>query len=242
MNDKDDLFTEAHSGDSPFRFDEKVARVFPDMINRSVPGYALMLDMIRVITSEHAKPGTDLYDLGCSLGASTLSMRNALPDGNYRIVGVDNSPPMIERCRINLSRDSHPAPVSLRCESLLDTEFSPASVVTLNFTLQFIPKTERQVLLQRIADALIPGGALILSEKLVFEKAQEEERLRDLHHAFKRSQGYSDLEVARKRAALDDVLVPESLEEHEARLLAVGFRSVTLWFQCFNFCSILAVR
>lgn len=239
---KDRLFDELGAGKAPFRFDERVAQVFPDMINRSVPGYGLMLEMIRVLTSRYAIPKTRLYDLGCSLGASTLAMRHALPDKNYTLIGVDNSEAMIERCRINVQRDTHPAPVSLLCDDLTTVDIRQASVVTMNFTLQFIARAKRRELLERISHGLIAGGALILSEKLDFDSPEENQRLRDLHHDFKRSQGYTDLEISEKRNALEDVLVPETFDVHRERLLAAGFSSVTLWFQCFNFCSILAIR
>lgn len=239
---RDELYASPRSVISRFRFDEQVARVFPDMINRSVPGYGLMLEMIGVITARYAQPGSRLYDLGCSLGASTLAMRQALPDAQYHLIGVDNSAAMIDRCREILARDSHPAPVELRCEDVQSSELRDASVVTLNFTLQFIPLEQRVALLERIATALRPGGALILSEKLASSAPEEDRCLIDLHHDFKRSRGYSDLEIAQKRAALEEVLRPEAFESHRERLHRAGFSAVYLWFQCFNFASILALK
>lgn len=225
-----------------FRFDAAVARVFPDMIRRSVPGYTTIIPMIEVITDQYARPGSHCYDLGCSLGASTLAMRHGIGDRNCTLTGVDNSPDMIERAEHHIALDDHSLPVSLRCEDILETRLQRASVTTLNFTLQFVAADRRTDLLTRIADATLPGGALILSEKVRFESASEQAIQTDLHHEFKRANGYSDLEISRKRSALERVLVPETLAQHQRRLHAAGFAEVIVWYQCFNFVSMLALK
>lgn len=225
-----------------FRFDESVARVFPDMIRRSVPGYTTIIPMIEVITEQYVQPGSNCYDLGCSLGASTLAMRHGMPHSGCTLVGVDNSPAMIERCQHYIALDDHPLPVTLRCEDILDTPITDASVTTLNFTLQFVEPERRRELLTRIAQATRPGGVIILSEKIRFEDEQEQQTQIRLHHEFKRANGYSDLEVSQKRSALEQVLIPETLAGHRQRLEAAGFENVTVWYQCFNFVSMLAFR
>jgi tRNA (cmo5U34)-methyltransferase len=118
--------------------------------------------------------------------------------------------------------------------------FDNASLVTLNFTLQFIPLAQRSLLLSRIHAGLRPGGILILSEKIRFDDPQEEQLQIEMHHAFKRANGYNDLEISQKRSALDNVLIPETLEQHRTRLKQAGFRRADLWFQCFNFVSLVA--
>jgi tRNA (cmo5U34)-methyltransferase len=225
-----------------FRFDAAVARVFTDMIRRSVPGYTTIIPMIEVITDQYARPGSHCYDLGCSLGASTLAMRHGIGDRNCTLTGVDNSPDMIERAEHHIALDDHALPVSLRCEDILETRLKRASVTTLNFTLQFVAPDRRTDLLTRIADATLPGGALILSEKIRFESASEQAIQTDLHHEFKRANGYSDLEISRKRSALERVLVPETLAQHQDRLHGAGFAEVIVWYQCFNFVSMLALK
>ena len=225
-----------------FRFNSAVARVFPDMIRRSVPGYTTIIPMIQVITEQYARPGTHCYDLGCSLGASTLAMRHGIGHKHCTLTGVDNSPAMIERCEHYIALDDHPLPVSLRCEDILDTHLSQASVTTLNFTLQFVAPEHRKGLLTRIAEATLPGGVLVLSEKIQFESAVEQAIQTDLHHEFKRANGYSDLEISQKRSALERVLLPETLTEHRQRLHDCGFAEVILWYQCFNFVSMLAIK
>jgi tRNA (cmo5U34)-methyltransferase len=229
-----------HLGD--FCFDQAVVDVFPDMINRSVPGYATILRMIGQIAEGYARPNTFCYDLGCSLGAATLAMRHRINTSGTQIVAVDNSGAMVEKARQVIAADAGEVPVTLHHANLQDIPIHNASVVVLNFTLQFIPVAERLNILQRIATGLIPGGVLILSEKLAFEDAEHQELMTQLHHNFKRANGYSDLEIAQKRTALEHVLIPETYATHKQRLNEAGFRSTDLWFQCFNFASMLAFK
>jgi len=238
---KDTLFS-APVAPAEFAFNEAVAAVFADMIRRSVPGYELTLSMIGLIAREHAEHGSRLYDLGCSLGAASLAMRHAVEGRGCRIVGVDNSEPMLIRCRENLALDDASTPVELVCADIGDIVIRDASVVVLNFTLQFVPLEQRLDLLRRIHHGLLPGGVLLLSEKICFDDPVEEYTQVNLHHAFKRAQGYSDLEISQKRTALENVLVPESLATHQHRLTVAGFGRAFPWFQCFNFASLIAFK
>jgi tRNA (cmo5U34)-methyltransferase len=226
-----------------FSFDEKVVNVFPDMIQRSVPGYGTLISTIGIMAARYAQDDSHCYDLGCSLGAVTLSMRQRIKNNNCDIIAVDNSQAMIEKGQRLLAEDhSNTVAVELICADLLDVEIKNASVVVLNFTLQFIPVAERLALLQRIYQGLKPGGVLILSEKLAFEDASQDNFHIEAHHDFKRSNGYSDLEISQKRSALENVLIPETLTEHQTRLNQAGFEFVEKWFQCFNFASMVAVK
>ncbi len=228
-----------------FVFNEAVVRVFPDMIKRSVPGYPTIVENLGVIASQFAQPHSALYDLGCSLGAVSQALRRHVQAEGCRVIAVDNSTAMVERCREYLhAQDSmfqELLPVEVVEADICQLDFQPASVVALNFTLQFIPREQRLALLARIRQALLPGGALILSEKLRFADAEEQALLTDLHVAFKRANGYSELEIAQKRSAIENVMKPDSLEEHRERLAAAGFTKVVPWFQCLNFASLIAL-
>ncbi|MFN3236579.1 MAG: carboxy-S-adenosyl-L-methionine synthase CmoA [Pseudomonadales bacterium] len=243
MPDKpiDNIYSEPLEEVGGFRFDAVVADVFENMINRSVPGYPLMLDMIGVLAERFAQPGTNCYDLGCSLGAATLKLRHHIPESCH-VIGIDTSEAMVTRCRNNLARDRSQPSVEIRQQSVQDTSIENASIVVLNFTLQFIPDEERTHILRNIAAGLKPGGILILAEKVRFADPAEQTEMTDLHHEFKRAQGYSDLEIAQKRASLENVLVPNTIEQHIDRLLQAGFASARLYVRCFNFVSILAVK
>lgn len=239
---RDNIFA-SQQGRSDFVFDEKVAAVFTDMINRSVPGYATILSMIGVLAARFCQPGSRIYDLGCSLGGASLAMAHQIPHHDYELLAVDNSPAMTTRLeKILTEPESAALPIKVLCQDICETDISNATVVVLNFTLQFIEPAKRQVLIQAIADGIQPGGILILSEKIRFPSADLNELFIDLYHQFKQAQGYSELEISQKRAALENVLIPETIADHKQRLSAAGFHSCDVWFQCFNFCSMVAVR
>jgi len=225
-----------------FIFDQTVVDVFPDMIKRSVPGYATIINMIGNLAERYVQGGSYCYDLGCSLGAATLAMRHRIRAADCKIVGVDNSAAMIERCQQIMAADSGEIPVELVCANIQDVKLQQASMAVLNFTLQFITVEQRLGVLAGIANGLLPGGVLILSEKVVFEDEPHQQLMTELHHNFKRAQGYSDLEIAQKRTAIENVLIPETLQTHRDRLRQAGFRSVDVWFQCFNFASLIAIK
>lgn len=239
---KDTLFAKPMDSISGFVFDQHVAQVFPDMIKRSVPGYATIIHMVGQIAERYATAGSQVYDLGCSLGASTLAMRHRIACAGVKIVAVDNSKAMIDQCRKIVAADSGEVPVEVTQANIQDVRIENASICVLNYTLQFIPVAERADLLATIAKGLNPGGILILSDKISFENEAQNDLQTELHHHFKKTQGYSDLEISQKRAALENVLVPETLATHRARLLAAGFSSAEPWFQCFNFTSIIAFK
>lgn len=237
---RDTLYGQPLTTVDGFAFDARVAEVFQDMISRSVPGYGLSLSMIGLTAGRHAQPGSLLYDLGCSLGAATLAMRHAIEGQGCRIIGIDNAPAMLARCRDILDQDAATSPVDLICADIADIGVRDASVVVLNFTLQFVPAARRLPLLSRIRAGMREGGVLLLSEKLCFADAGEQQVLTELHHDFKRAQGYSELEIGQKRSALENVLVPEPLDVHLARLHQAGFSRAFPWFQCLNFASLIA--
>ncbi|KPB17536.1 MULTISPECIES: carboxy-S-adenosyl-L-methionine synthase CmoA [Pseudomonas] len=241
----DRIFAQPLAQVPDFAFNEDVVRVFPDMIKRSVPGYPTIVENLGVLAAQFAQPETVLYDLGSSLGAVTQALRRHVRSEGCEVIAIDNSSAMVERCREYLNAQNSMfqelLPVQVIEGDILALEFKPASVVALNFTLQFIAPEQRLTLLGRIRDALVPGGALILSEKLRFDDEQEHALLTDLHIAFKRANGYSDLEIAQKRSAIENVMKPDSLEEHRQRLLAAGFSKVVPWFQCLNFTSLIAL-
>ena len=241
----DRLFAQPLDQVPDFVFNEDVAKVFPDMIKRSVPGYPTIVENLGVLAAQFAQPHSALYDLGCSLGAVTQALRRHVRTDDCRVIAVDNSHAMVERCREYLhAQDAmfqELLPVEVIEADILALDFQPASLVALNFTLQFIAPQQRLELLGRIRQALLPGGALILSEKLRFEDEQEHALLGELHLAFKRANGYSELEIAQKRSAIENVMKPDSLEQHRERLLAAGFSQVVPWFQCLNFASLIAL-
>ncbi|MDO9140870.1 MAG: carboxy-S-adenosyl-L-methionine synthase CmoA [Methylobacter sp.] len=239
---KDSLYASPVGDVGAFKFDDSLVRVFPDMIRRSVPGYSAIISAIGLLASRFARDRSVCYDLGCSLGAATLSMRHQITAEHCRIIAVDNSEAMLARFQEVLQQDQAAVAVDVLCADIRDVAIENASVVVLNFTLQFIPLEDRRQLLQKIYQGLLPGGILILSEKLKFDDDRQQDLQTQMHHAFKAAQGYSGLEISQKRSALENVLIPETFSQHQSRLRQAGFSSAEVWFQYFNFASIIALK
>ena len=237
----DDIYSKPVAS-SPFNFDQSVAEVFPDMIERSVPGYSRIINNISKFAAHFVTDNSHCYDLGCSLGAVSLAISQGVEASNVSIIGVDNSAAMIARCQTHINAFKHNVPIQLLEDDIRNIKIENASLAVLNFTLQFIAKSDRESLLDNVCKGLIPGGALILSEKIRFEDPELDELMIKLHHQFKRENGYSDLEISQKRNALENVLIPETLETHKARLKQVGFKHVACWLKEYNFASFIAVK
>lgn len=242
MQQKDDLYSQYQERVADFVFDEKVAAVFDDMIRRSVPGYATVIAMTKIFAEHYAQANSVCYDLGCSLGAGTLAMRKGIDKPNCKIVAVDNSAAMVEKCGQVVDADDSVVPVEVIQSDIQEVIVENASVVVMNFTLQFLSPDRRDAMIQKIYDGLRPGGVLLLSEKIIYEDKDKQAFETDMYHEFKKLMGYSDLEVAQKRKALENVLLPETLDAHHQRLKKAGFTKTYLWFQCFNFMSLAAFK
>jgi len=239
---RDQYYAEPQDMLVDFVFDDKVASVFPDMIRRSVPGYQTIIAQLSVFARRFARAATNIYDLGCSTGASSLALARGLSHlEDYNLIAIDNSPPMLEQAKQAL-QDRISGRLKLLCADINDIRISNASLVCMNFTLQFIPLSQRQSLLQNIYHGLEAGGVLIVSEKIAFDSAEQQAFMTEMHLAFKRENAYSELEIAQKRNALENVLIPESLATHLSRLKECGFSQVYPWFQDINFASIVAIK
>lgn len=238
---RDTLFSHPMGAVKGFTFDDTVASVFPDMIQRSVPGYSTVVAISGVLAQRFSQPATRLYDLGCSLGATSFSMAQSAAS-HCEVIAVDNARAMLDQFATTLAAQSLATPIHLVHDDIVNIDINNASVVAMNYTLQFIDINKRAELLSRIQQGMVDNGVLILSEKIQFDSEQVAELFVDLHHDFKRANGYSDLEISQKRDAIENVLVPESLATHRQRLVDCGFSRVEVWFQCFNFASLVAFK
>lgn len=240
---KDTLYRQDSDGE-PFRFDDAVAKVFPDMLRRSIPGYAASIEAIGSLAARYVTAGSNCYDLGCSLGAATLAMRQGAGSKTCHIVAADIAPAMVRRCQQIIATDSSDSAVTVE---VIETDIRKlgidnASMVVLNYTLQFLPAEQRDALLERIYAGMNDGAILVLSEKVCDESAHMESLLIDLHHEHKRRNDYSAMEIARKRAAIENVLLPETVAAHRQRIEAAGFKHFAVWLRYFNFVSMVAIR
>ena len=236
---RDNLFNK-QSDIADFRFDQDVVKVFDDMVRRSVPGYDSMIQMIGLIARMYGQDNTNYYDLGSSTGAITLSIALNNKSKNNQFFAIDNSKEMVEQCEKNL----HSIVDNLQaiCDDINQVKINSASIVVLNLTLQFIDVNLRSNLIKKIYDGLESGGILIISEKIHFDDAVTQNQITKLHMDFKKENGYSELEIANKRQAIENVLITETKEQHLNRLRDCGFVETSCFFQCLNFVSFLSVK
>ena len=236
---RDNLFNK-QSDIADFRFDQDVVKVFDDMVRRSVPGYDSMIQMIGLIARMYGQDNTNYYDLGSSTGAITLSIALNNKSKNNQFLAIDNSEEMVEQCKKNLQNKI--ANLQVVCDDINQVKIQNASIVVLNLTLQFIDVNLRSNLINKIYDGLEPGGILIISEKIHFDDAVTQNQITKLHMDFKKENGYSELEIANKRQAIENVLITETKEHHLNRLRECGFVETSCFFQCLNFVSFLSVK
>ncbi len=225
-----------------FTFNEKVAEVFDDMLDRSVPFYKTVIDSIIVLIKRLALPGATVYDLGCSTGSLLLEISRRLPEMDLELIGVDNAAPMLEKARLKAEIYSKTDKVRFLEKDITSFDPANADVIICNYTLQFIRPILRRDFIKRLYNALPAGGILIISEKVINHEPRLNREFIELYHEFKRQQGYTELEIAAKREALENILIPFSIEENHALLRENGFPSVETFFQWFNFCSFIAIK
>lgn len=235
---RDKVFRAEHPEISEFTFNENVASVFADMLKRSVPGYGTILSFLSLFGKKYAQPNSTIYDLGCSLGASTFALAQNVDFEDCTVKAYDVSAPMISRFREILEENPLHIPVEIYEEDITEIEFERASITVLNLTLQFVDPEERLPMLQRIYDATLPGGILILAEKIT--DTSDNELMTDLYYDFKRANSYSELEISQKRTALENVLITDTEDQHLERLEQAGFSRTMRWFQTLNFRAYIA--
>ena len=240
----DKVFAAPKSQVDDFSFNEEVAAVFDDMLDRSVPFYREIQRMVAELAVDFAQPGTNLYDLGCSTCNSFLNISRIMPPGaDVRFIGVDDSEEMMDKARGKLKAAKFNRPFDLQTADLnLGVEISNASVVMMVLTLQFIRPLYRERLVKSIYNGLADNGCLIVVEKVLGENSTFNRLFIKHYYEMKMRNGYSELEISQKREALENVLVPYRLEENKELLRGAGFRHVDVFFKWYNFCGLIALK
>ena len=238
-SERDNIFADTSGYPKPFAFNEEVVRVFDDMVSRSVPLYREATRMAVTWAHRFYRENTAIYDIGCSTGTTMAALGAALKHAGRpaSMIGIDNSAAMIDKAHEKLGpwRDFHH--IDLRVEDVLDVKFENASVVIINYTLQFIPMAERKRLLAAIRNAMVPGGVLFLSDKVRGADPVMHEAMTHFYENFKRENGYSRTEIERKKEALDQVLVPLSFSEQLELIADAGFEQTEPVIKWNNFLS-----
>ena len=238
---KDTLF-KVGSVPEDFVFSERVVEVFDDMLDRSVPFYREVIRATASLLQTSLAPGDRVVDLGCSTGTTLLELSRLLPEAGLQFVGVDNSAAMLDKARMKAELFSKQGILTFFEEDITRLHSPGTGALIVNYTLQFIRPLLRESLLRRLHADLRPGGILIISEKTINQDIRLNREFIEIYHQFKRDRGYSELEIAKKREALENVLIPFTIDENKALLKRVGFVSVETFFQWFNFSSFIAVK
>lgn len=242
MKKKDTLYQNPRKRVAPFEFNQAVVDVFDDMIHRSVPFYREILNRLSQLAAFFYQDATRIYDLGCSNGNFGLQFLNEMGKRPFEMIAVDNSAPMIEAYREKIENRPHGEMIRLIFDDIGNVTINNASVVVINLTLQFLPVAGRDDLIKRIHDALAPGGALLITEKVVHETAMLTRLQQDFYYRYKKENGYSNLEISQKRDALENFLIPETIETHFRRFREAGFTAIDLFQKWFNFSSFICLK
>jgi tRNA (cmo5U34)-methyltransferase len=238
---KDTLFN-VDSVEEDFVFNERVVEVFDDMLDRSIPFYQQVIDAQAELLNGFLEQEDRVYDLGCATGTTLLEFSRLLEHKELQFVGIDNSAPMLDKARLKSELYSKQQSLSFSLEDITTFDHQGAGGIILNYTLQFIRPLQRESFLQRLFDNLRPGGIILISEKVINQDPRLNREYIDIYHRFKKNRGYSELEIAKKREALENVLIPFSIKENKTMLKNSGFISVETHFQWFNFASFIAIK
>ncbi|PIE59204.1 MAG: carboxy-S-adenosyl-L-methionine synthase CmoA [Desulfobulbus propionicus] len=225
-----------------FSFNQSVAEVFDDMVSRSVPFYHTVIQAVADLLSCRLEDGHRIYDLGCSTGTTLLTLSSFFKDKNLAYVGIDKAQPMIDKAISKSRHFSKSHIISFFVDDILTCPLDNPFVLLCNYTLQFLRPLSRQDLIKRLYDALPPGGMLVISEKTIAHSRRLNRDFIESYHKFKRQQGYSELEIAAKREALENVLVPFSMQENLQMLEQAGFSEREVFFKWNNFTSFIALK
>jgi tRNA (cmo5U34)-methyltransferase len=237
----DQIFATPKPRTEDFEFGAETAAVFDDMVSRSVPFYGEIQRMVCELASDFAVAGSSLCDLGCSPGTTLLALHDRV-DPAVRFVGVDNSEEMLTKARLKLAPLDGQREVDLINADLNDCRsVQDASVAIMLLTLQFVRPLYRERLLRQVFEGMRANSCLILVEKITGSDTLLNRLFIEHYYDYKRRKGYSDLEIAQKREALENVLIPYHFEENRDLLHQVGFRHVEEFFRCYNFCGLIAV-
>jgi tRNA (cmo5U34)-methyltransferase len=243
MDLKDTLFASPMERSTDFNFGEQTAQVFEDMLSRSVPFYDEVQCMIVEIIASLAGEEPLIYDLGCSTGTTLLMLATRLKNKNPQLVGVDSSMAMLERAQRKFEQSERAKMATWKQHDLnerLITE--PADVFIMNLTLQFVRPLYREQLVANLYDSLKPGGCFILVEKVTADNSLLNRTYIEMYYDFKRRKGYSELEIAKKREALENVLIPYRVTENVELLKRCGFINPDIFFRWYNFAGFIGIK
>ena len=234
---KDEVFNKPI--EKQFEFDAEIAAVFDDMLQRSVPFYAEAMKLTQRFAKHYIREGSYVYDLGCSTASTLLDIERNL-EVEAKLIGLDNAPSMLEQAQKKLTAFN--SKIVVEEADILTYDYQSCDVMISNYTLQFIRPLVREELIQKIANAMNDGGAFIFSEKVVSSNTKLNKELIDCYYEYKQEQGYTQYEIAQKREALENVLIPYTEAENIEMAVRSGFSHCECVFRWANFATFIAVK
>ena len=215
-----------------FEFDEAVASVFDDMLSRSVPFYDEVRKLVISLILAEQADDKKVLDLGSSTAKFLLDLHSKMKV-KMHLKGLDNSQAMLDRAEQKCQ--AFGADIALEFADMLTYDYENEDVVVANYTLQFIRPMQRLELVKKIYEGMNDDGMFIFSEKVVFEDKKLDKQMIDTYYDYKKEQGYSEYEIAQKREALENVLIPFTIKENIQMCKDAGFKNVETVFQWANF-------
>lgn len=203
---------------------------FDEHIDSSIPNYSLLVDSVLSLSKYFVDEENNVVDIGCSTG----KLLEAIPHKGNKI-GIDESP--------NLC----PAPndkAKYVCYDIREinlNEFGKSSLILSIFTLQFIPRINRLMVLSNIYENLTIGGAFIWAEKVYGETGIEQELMNFAHYDFKRRKFTSE-EILDKEQDLRELMRPNTSSENERLAQNAGFDKGIKFWKFFNFEATLYIK
>ena len=223
--------------DKKWEFNEEVANVFDNMLERSIPQYDVMRELVKRIGFKYVQLGSTIVDIGCSNGnAVDPFVKSYNMDCNYLLLDV--SEPMLEKCKEKFGF----------LDGIMNYDITKgipktdASLVLSILTLQFTPIEYRQKIVQSIYDNLREDGAFILVEKVLGNTNEIDEVFVNEYYQMKSENAYTREQIQNKRKSLEGVLVPITAKWNEELLRSAGFRKIDCFWRCLNFAGWIAIK
>lgn len=229
--------------DKKWAFDEDVTKCFDDMLERSIPAYTDMRELVKRIGKKYVKPRTQIIDLGCSTGQSAKPFISEFKNNNqFKLYDV--SKPMLEECRRRYEKEIKAGVVSVEYFDIRNgiDDYICASLILGILTIQFTPIEYRQKIIQSIYNGLAKGGAFIFVEKVLGANYDIDSMMIDEYYSIKSENQYTQEQIQAKRKSLEGVLVPITAKWNEDMLKEAGFKKIDCFWRYLNFCGWVAIK
>lgn len=226
-----------------WEFNQEVTNCFDEMLERSIPAYSDMRELVTKIGERYVKRKTVIVDLGCSTGEAINPFIKKFGSQNqYKLYDV--SQPMLEETRKRYNGWIKEGIVDVQEFDIRNglPDHMYTSLVLSVLTLQFTPIEYRQKIISSIYNSLDSGGALILVEKVLGSDYTLDSMLVDEYYKMKSDHAYTQEQIAAKRKSLEGVLVPITAKWNEDMLKQTGFRSVDCFWRYLNFAGWVAIK